>query len=208
MSHTSLCSPVSLGPDFLLFVFFDSFFVQYSAAVVSANTRQKKHHLVDLPTVFNEMETLERNRLEITKVRLNKYVTLQEQYYSDRKKITEKLRKIADSVSPANDMQQFTEDTLFEHGVCTYPAPFNYEIACTPSDIEAGRLESINTNSVFHTTLDRCMELQKEKFPQVVHRLVLQANAHHLPHKWHEQRYPCCREYHDYHLHPRRSHHE
>jgi len=68
------------------------------------------------------------------------------------------------------DLETFIQDQLYEHGPPIVPRPFSYDLPCTPADIDAGRLEG-NPLSIFRSTLQHCMELQRASSDPAAARL-------------------------------------
>jgi len=134
----------------------------YSTHVDAANKRQTQYLSKDLPTLFMEMEALEKRRMESCKQKLLRWTNTSLDALDERKEIMGEIKKNIERISAEKDVQDFIVSTVFAHGPSIPPRPFTYEFAASPSQIESGKLEGseVNPNSVFRTTLKRCMELQ------------------------------------------------
>jgi len=138
--------------------------VQYAIDVDGANKRQDKYLTTELPMVFSGMQQLETRRLDTLKKHLTKYTTVQMQTLRSRGEVVEKMKQTVGSIATEQDLQGFIDDWIAENGPPSPVPPFQYSLQCPPDDIKAGRFYG-SPNSVFQTTIQRCMELQKDAFP-------------------------------------------
>ncbi len=148
----------------------------YAAAVQTANKRQQKYLESDLPKIFTALQSLEKIRLDTSKLRLMKFSDLAHKCAEERVHLFSDLRSMIDPMDSEKDIERFVESWIEEHGHPTPVRPFIYGLPCTPKDIEAGRLEA-NPNSVFRTSLAHCMQLQASaaptlKIPRIVPTLI------------------------------------
>jgi hypothetical protein len=132
----------------------------YSLALAAANKRQEKYVSSDLPRLFNDMQMLERRRLDTAKARLGNFARVSSLHCAERAEVLKTLTTSLSAMDAKQDIAAFIQDQVWEHGQPVAPTPFSYDLPCTPVDIEAGRLEG-NPNSIFRSTLSHCMELQK-----------------------------------------------
>jgi len=134
--------------------------LQYQAALGNANKRQEKYVGTDLPRLFSDMQMLERRRLDTVKARLASFAKISVAHATERADVLKTIQTALSQMDAKHDISTFIQDQLWEHGQPVPPTPFSYDLPCTPADIEQGRLEG-NPNSIFRSTLQHCMELQK-----------------------------------------------
>ncbi len=72
------------------------------------------------------------------------------------------LRRAVDLMQPDTDIAGFIEDYVYANGAPNPSPAYMYQLSATPKEIESGMLEG-NPNSVFRSTLQHVMELQKVK---------------------------------------------
>lgn len=135
----------------------------YAAAVTMANKKQNRYVESELPKLFDAMQQLEEKRLDTTRTRLLRFQSLASRYAAERAQVMAEIRAALEADTTAQDIQGFIEDVLYEHGPPVAPRPFQYELACSVADLEAGRLEGSNPNSLFRATLAECMERQADR---------------------------------------------
>ena len=135
--------------------------IVYQTSILTANKRQQRYLEQDLPKLFNDMQASEKKRLDVIKQRLLKFSTTATHFTRERLTHYTDLNQVISSTDADHDLHEYIEELLYESGPPpTTPRPFVYELTCSPTDIEAGRLEG-NPNSIFRTSLEHCMELQK-----------------------------------------------
>jgi hypothetical protein len=132
----------------------------YQTSILTANKRQARYLEQDLPKLFGDMQSLEKRRLDTTKQRLLKFHSTAASFAAERAAMMDELKKAVDLNNSTQDIKEFIEEMLYEHGPSHSVRQFSYELPCTPNDIESGRLEG-SPNSIFRATLEHCMELQR-----------------------------------------------
>ena len=144
----------------------------YQTSILNANRRQARYCDVELPKLFNDMQLLEKRRMDTVRSRLGKFHASACSFVQERAGTMELIRATVEQIDPAADIATFIQDQLYEHGLPIPPRAFTYDLPCSVGDIEAGRLEG-NPNSIFRSTLQHCMDLQKISSDQSAARLDL-----------------------------------
>lgn len=147
--------------------------IRYQASISQANRRQTLYLDTDLPKIFNAMQTLEQSRLDVIKLRLTRFMTIQHEGQAARTEIIEAMGREISELSTERDMVTFIDDWVREHGPPLPSQPYVYGLQCTPDDIKSGRLEGSNPHSVFRTNLEQVMLIQKENYPTLDYPAIL-----------------------------------
>eukprot|EP00808_Paulinella_micropora_P000831 g34818.t1 len=112
------------------------------------------------------MQTLETRRLERLKSECSKMAELKLSGEKEREGLYEKIVNVARDINPDLNITSFIDDWIYEKGDPVPISHFEYDLEVRADDIKAGRLTG-NPNTVFHTTLERCMELQQQTAPEL-----------------------------------------
>lgn len=137
----------------------------YSEAVKNANERQRIYIEKDAPRMFNSLQELEKTRLTVTKQKQYEFHSI----FNDRSKPTmniySNMLDITKNLEPSEQQQIYLKDWLGNNGEPTALEPFVYQLPFTSEDIANGKLDK--PNSVFRSTLEQCMKLQEDKYPDL-----------------------------------------
>eukprot|EP00808_Paulinella_micropora_P011495 g4134.t1 len=133
---------------------------EYERAIEDCNRRQQVYLREELPTVFSGMQSLELERLGRLKRHCGTLVDLKIMSEKERSLNFDKMAVVVADMDPALNITSFVEDWVYAHGPPVPIPPLEYGLDLRAEDIKAGRVSG-NPDSVFHTTLERCMELQQ-----------------------------------------------
>eukprot|EP00457_Paulinella_chromatophora_P000411 gb/GEZN01000411.1/.p1 GENE.gb/GEZN01000411.1/~~gb/GEZN01000411.1/.p1 ORF type:complete len:1484 (+),score=321.21 gb/GEZN01000411.1/:82-4533(+) len=139
---------------------------EYEQAIAEANRRQTQYLREDLPAVFSGMQALEHERLGRLKSHCAKLVEMKMQGEKQRGLNYDAMAVVIADMDPALNISSFVEDWVYAHGPPVPVSQFDYMLEVHAEDIKTGRLQG-NPNSVFHTSLERCMELQQHTAPEL-----------------------------------------
>ncbi len=138
----------------------------YQDAVQRGNARLQQYIDKDLPSVFDDLQTLEHDRLTMLNDKLE---TLHHIYHRSQESttvITTEMTLCTKSFSVDTDISRFLNNFIFAYGTPMPFTQFTYQLPCSPDEILSGRLDA-HPDSMFKASLATCMRLQEDAHPNL-----------------------------------------